>query len=515
MTRLGIVAVVGARALPARWMEPLSDIVRHFLGRGWGIGSGGAAGADAYALRAVVAAGPAACARSVVYWPGPAPMGPTGVLAAFIAQGGRVVAGAGTGRSALLARSRALVDGATGVVAVLHGPSRGTHYTLQIAARRGKRVAVVDAGGGAVLPAWPGGAWVPCDLGGVAALRWAPRAAPPPPSPPAPRPTGLARIFRVPDGEPVEALLAHIASLTPGERLWFEAAIVAGDQVLVPVERLDDGKPAALAVDRLMRQLRCSAKAAFDVGECLLALDADTGVIAHTIAEARRRGVGAVIDELVHWLTRLEAPEAVPDTDALDHAEPLGDAVDDVSEAGDVPRPAPEAAGEPATVAWRVLGSLAPEWVRCPRCRRRYPADDDAADLPRCPACRTEDTWEARQPAAYQALLAEIDGCPSRPALAALGRRLYAARLPRAQAGVAWTHYRLRAAALEQAAPLGPVAGTLLARITRTPATGLPWLGAVLYRQQRAGAGVPGTPAAAEWRRLWAAYRARRPARSV
>jgi hypothetical protein len=515
MARHGIVAVVGARALPGHWMDAVDQVVRHFLARGWGIGSGGAAGADAYALRAVVAVGPAACRRSVVYWPGPVPSAPTGALAAFLGRGGRVVAGLGTGRAALLARSRALVDAAAGVVAFLHGPSRGTHYTLQVAARLGKRVAVVDAGGGAVLPAWPGGAWVPRDLGGVAALRWVPRPVPAPSPPPAPRPTGLARIFRVPDGEPVEALLTHIAGLTLGERLWFEAGVVAGDQVLVPYERLDDGKPAALAVDRLRRQLRCSAKAAFDLGECLLALDADAGVIAHYVGEARRCGVGAVIDELVYWVTRLEAPEAVPDTDALDHAEPLGDTVDDVSEAGDVPRLAPDADGEPTTLASRVLGSLAPEWVRCPECRRRYPADDDTAELPRCPGCGTADTWEARQPAADQTLLAAIDGCPSGAALATLGRRLYAARLPRAQAGVAWTHYRLRAAALERAVPLGLVAGTLLARISRTPAARLPWLGAVLYRQQRAGVGVPGAPGAAEWRRLWAAYRARRPAGSA
>jgi hypothetical protein len=220
--------------------------------------------------------------------------------------------------------------------------------------------------------------------------------------------------------------------------------------------------------------------------------------------------VGAVIDELVYWVTRIEAAEPVPDTDALDHAEPLGDAVDDVSETGGVPRLASDGDGQPATLGWRVLGSLAPEWIRCPRCRRRYPADDEAAALPRCPGCGTVDIWEAHQTAAYQALLAEIDGCPSRAALTALGRRLYAARLPRAQAGVAWTHYRLRQAALERAVPLGPAADLLLARITWTPAARLPWLGAVLYRQQRAGVGVPGTPAAAEWRRLWAAYQARR-----
>ena len=42
MARQRIVAVVGARALPDEWMPKVAAVVRHFLGRGWGIGSGGA-----------------------------------------------------------------------------------------------------------------------------------------------------------------------------------------------------------------------------------------------------------------------------------------------------------------------------------------------------------------------------------------------------------------------------------------------------------------------------------------
>ena len=68
------------------------------------------------------------------------------------------------------------------------------------------------------------------------------------------RSAGLARIFAVPDGEPIDARLAHIRQLTPGERLWFEQGVQVGDRILVPYERLDDGKPTALAVDRLMRR---------------------------------------------------------------------------------------------------------------------------------------------------------------------------------------------------------------------------------------------------------------------
>jgi hypothetical protein len=59
--------------------------------------------------------------------------------------------------------------------------------------------------------------------------------------------------------------------------------------------------------------------------------------------------------------------------------------------------------------------------------------------------------------------------------------------------------------------PLSAAARELLATIERANDRALPRLGAALYRRQHA-AGAPGlTPA--EWRRLWAAYRARRPAR--
>jgi hypothetical protein len=90
-----------------------------------------------------------------------------------------------------------------------------------------------------------------------------------------------------------------------------------------------------------------------------------------------------------------------------------------------------------------VLGTIDPPRIRCPRCGARYAVADDTADLPACPRCGTPDTWEARQPAAFRALIAAIEACTSRPELAMLGRRLYAAKLSRGQAGVAWTRYRI------------------------------------------------------------------------
>ena len=169
MAARGIVAVVGSRQLPSSFTSHVSSVVGFFVERGWGIGSGGARGADTFALQAVLAMGSQACQRSLVCLPG---RSTSALVRAFARRGGRFVAGSGSGRAALLARSRRLVQASAGVVAFLWGPSRGSVFTVRQAVRSGKPAAVVLAGGGAELPAFSGGRWQPCTFGGVAAFRW-------------------------------------------------------------------------------------------------------------------------------------------------------------------------------------------------------------------------------------------------------------------------------------------------------------------------------------------------------
>src|SRR5262245_58752136 len=137
------VAVVGARALPEAWGAQVAAVVRFFIDHTWGISTGGARGADQYALETVVATGRPACARSVVLLPGTLGAARTAALTAFQALGGRVVAGSGAGRAALLGRSGRLARESAGVVAFLWGPSRGSVYTVREAIRAGKPAAVV------------------------------------------------------------------------------------------------------------------------------------------------------------------------------------------------------------------------------------------------------------------------------------------------------------------------------------------------------------------------------------
>ena len=496
------VAVVGARALPEAAAPQVAAAVQFFLARGWGIGSGGARGADAFALQAVLRAGSAACARSVVFLPGALPARRGGTLCAFAARGGRVVAGAGSGRVALLARSRRLARASAGVVAFLWGPSRGSVFTAREAIRAGKPAAVVLAGGGAELPAFSGGAWVPCSIGPVAAFRWVAR---PDEAEPPSRTTWLARVFEIPEGEPTHALLSHISSLTPGERLWFERGVIAGNVVLVAHEALSD-TPAFLATPRLMRRFRCTAREAAGLAELFLALDAEPAVVAHHESEARRRGADAVIGDLVHLVARLALVEQVADTDALEDAECLADGAELVSADGQVAQLAGQSE-RVAQVAWHALGTVRPERVTCLVCRAVYEGDDEDDDLPVCPECGTRETWETRQGSRFRGVIGAIDHCPSLEELAALGKRLYTLELSHDQAGVAWSHYHLRKQALEAAVTLRQPARVLLAEVEHASRQFLPRLGACLYRVQRTTS-IP--VSASEWRRIWQAYQARK-----
>jgi hypothetical protein len=321
----------------------------------------------------------------------------------------------------------------------------------------------------------------------------------------------LARVFRVPDGEPVHTQLAHISGLSGGERLWFERGVVLAGTVLVEHEVLSD-TPGWLAVPRLIRRFRCGAREAAGLAELFLALDAGPPIVAYYEAEARWRGAAAVAAELAHLVAQLALAEAVPPTDALEEAVPAGDAVETLATAGGAAQLAVQSEAPSTHFGWHALGTVQPCVVRCPACGAVGEDDADSPDLPVCLACGARDTWEVRQGPRFLALVGAIDGCPSLEVLGELGKRLYALGLPAEQARVAWSHYRLRKEALEAALPLGQPTQLLLGEIARAGRGFLPRFGGCLYRLQRAEV-VSITPP--EWRRVWGAYQARRQALAV
>ena len=128
------VCVIGSRSLPHAWASRVKSIVLYLLSRGYGIGSGGAIGADLFALKALVHSHQ--CSSSVIHLPSIISCAPPSVLPwlqRFAQFGGQIIEGqasASASRSAfiaaLFARSRALVEGAGGVIAFTCGPSNGS-----------------------------------------------------------------------------------------------------------------------------------------------------------------------------------------------------------------------------------------------------------------------------------------------------------------------------------------------------------------------------------------------------
>ena len=152
---------IGSRSLPVRFAEIVDQAVSLFLARGYSIASGGAVGADSFALSALLRAG--VSSRGVVYSAWSSASGfPSSVrsdISRFIGSGGNVVWGSapvGSPRpvavSALLRRNRRLVSASSVIVAFLHGPSRGSLYTVRHAVSSGVLVIVFLCGGGACLP---------------------------------------------------------------------------------------------------------------------------------------------------------------------------------------------------------------------------------------------------------------------------------------------------------------------------------------------------------------------------
>lgn len=169
---MNLVAVVGSRKLPASWADRVAQVVRDLVRRGNRIGSGGALGADLFALQTVVQLGREACRGSTIFLPGSVMQTPSvcrELLLQFEKSGGKIVPGTVAGRAttrsehinALFDRSIELVKASSGVVAFVAGESKGTWFTCEQAVRLAKQVVIFPADGARSLHSLGCGKWVP------------------------------------------------------------------------------------------------------------------------------------------------------------------------------------------------------------------------------------------------------------------------------------------------------------------------------------------------------------------
>ncbi len=156
-----LVGVVGSRSLPVSFAPLVDRVVSSFLSLGYCIASGGAVGADSFALSALLRSG--SPSRGVIYSAWSSVSGFSASVRPdverFVSCGGRVIWGSASPSSprsvavpALLGRNRRLVSACSVIVAFLHGPSRGSLHTIRQAVSRDIPVVVFLCGGGASLP---------------------------------------------------------------------------------------------------------------------------------------------------------------------------------------------------------------------------------------------------------------------------------------------------------------------------------------------------------------------------
>jgi len=180
---MGYIAIVGSRSLPASWAPRVGSVIDCLLTRGLFIGSGGAIGADLFALRYLVNRGRKACTGSVIFLPGglgAAPSVCVPSLTRFVHHGGKVTVGPAPEQatrqeflSALFSRSQSLVSGSSGVVAFVTGRSAGSWFTVACAARLGLPVVVFPVEGQNWLRSLGSGGWVRLSSW-AGAFRWVP-----------------------------------------------------------------------------------------------------------------------------------------------------------------------------------------------------------------------------------------------------------------------------------------------------------------------------------------------------
>ncbi len=167
-----LIAVVGSRELPASWSGRVSQVVSQLVRRSCRICSGGALGADLFALQATVQLGREACEGSRVYLPGSLLQASSPCRAAllqFEPFGGRIISGEAAGEAsereayirALFSRTVDLVRASSGIVAFVAGESKGTWFTCEQAVRTGKQVVLFSAEGPRAIHSLGCGRWVP------------------------------------------------------------------------------------------------------------------------------------------------------------------------------------------------------------------------------------------------------------------------------------------------------------------------------------------------------------------
>ena len=167
------VGVIGSRSLGYGYADAVGQVVEDLLGRGYHIASGGAIGADQFVIERLLHLGMSAQCTVYSAWKNydGFPVKVRAIMRQFKDYGGHLLWGFSAGKetpylikAALLLRNKRLVEACYGLVAFIDGQSRGSLFTINVAAA--KRMPIVIFPVECHLPELSFVKWVPLRCGG-------------------------------------------------------------------------------------------------------------------------------------------------------------------------------------------------------------------------------------------------------------------------------------------------------------------------------------------------------------
>jgi len=317
-------------------------------------------------------------------------------------------------------------------------------------------------------------------------------------------------------GEGWEGMANHVHNMSGLDRIIFEDCTISADNSTVMAPHLNlTPYPYWLRPEYIARKTGCDLHNAADLLDCWVILDSTHHMVETFIAWTKTKGTEASLryfEKLAFALAEAENidPEDVTECQAMAaerYVETDPDTDEDDIDTQPIQTKDPVYTA-PDVYQYHVIGQTEPEPL-----------------------------WIDRQPKWYQSLIQKVRSCTDLDVLTLFGKGVYsltlnygqeardqaaldalAASLDKPvhtitlthdQAGVFWTEYNLRKAALEKAIKPGPVAKIFINRIAKANGK-LASLGAWLYKVQHGQVAVQDAPQKHEWTMIWNAYQLRK-----
>jgi len=276
-------------------------------------------------------------------------------------------------------------------------------------------------------------------------------------------------------GEGYLGMAYHVRAMSQLDRVLFEDCTVADGAVVAPHLNVRSRCPVHLRPEYLQKRIGCTFQQAVLLADAWSVIEATGKMVDAFIVWIKARGIEQAVDYFEHLAVQLAEVEVSWDAEAIEQI-PGDDAHDPDDGDEDDQEEIPDLYG------YHVIG---------------YDELTEAMEL----------TWEERQSRSYKSLLKQVRGTDDLDALRDLGKKVFALRLARDQAGVFWYEYRKSQtrimAVLKKS--LGISARQLLRQIQNANGN-LAAFGARLYKIQSGAIMMANPPRKHEWIVIWAAY---------